>query len=631
MSCLTKIFCVSKNETDLIERWIVHHASLVGLENIVVIDNRSTCPTVLGAYDTYAKGGLVVERCESYSGTSQGDAFTKAMQKHKLRCRFLIGIDTDEFIHFSDFLTSADLGLCEKKRFQNYLLGLPTDTTRFQIQTYFQSIPDPESEFYVDQRVVDPVRNISTFAEVPAKPAKCFFRSEAFVSTANGCHDGRVKRGKTASSDICLVHFNNTGARTKIEKARAIIDGYGYANVDAPLQTQLGRLLKVSSPYGSHRVTEYGIFLSKMLTLVQLKEMGLWPTSPAHLHHVALDFPSINGFRPEAKNYLSPPDDWVSEFDGMIFHDPKLVPTRPRIVHKQPRVALMLSGHFRNFAKRREFWKSFVKGNKGVDIFIHTWAEGGVRSKSSWICMGQDAPDFDEIRRTLNPVAMKVEDHSEKRADFSWQQEGLDLFYTQFSKLGSSGDFTKNVASQLYSISQAFDLAETSGNVYDVYVMLRADAIVGNFNAMLTKRLHFLRDDVLVVNGSGNHVHPGSGKGCRQCDAEFNSGERVHADHSNDVCDIFYYGNFKVMKFICGMFYDARDLVKSFKFHNARAITTQAVKASLVHHANVIGVKSASVYEHHIKCFYPERLIREYMNDFWILSDPLGATPRIVY
>jgi len=85
------------------------------------------------------------------------------------------------------------------------------------------------------------------------------------------------------------------------------------------------------------------------------------------------------------------------------------------------------------------------------------------------------------------------------------------------------------------------------------------------------------------------------------------------------------------MKHACELFLHARDLVKSFKFSNARAVTEPAVKASLVHHHNVVGVVGGKTYETKIKCFYPERLLREHMIHFWLLSDPLHMTPRIIY
>ena len=38
---IIKIFCMQKNEDDILEDWILYHSSLVGYENIYLIDNQS--------------------------------------------------------------------------------------------------------------------------------------------------------------------------------------------------------------------------------------------------------------------------------------------------------------------------------------------------------------------------------------------------------------------------------------------------------------------------------------------------------------------------------------------------------------------------------------------------------------
>jgi len=126
MRSTAKIFCVAKNETDLMESWIVYHASLVGFDNLVVIDNASSCEGVLGVYDMF-------------------------------------GIDADEFITFPDFLDGKRDLLALRSKLHAYLLGLPKEATKLQIQAYFEAVPDPRSEFYVDQKIENPVHNITTF------------------------------------------------------------------------------------------------------------------------------------------------------------------------------------------------------------------------------------------------------------------------------------------------------------------------------------------------------------------------------------------------------------------------------------------------------------------------------------
>ena len=652
MTSLVKIFCVTKDETDLIECWIEYHGSLVGLENLVVIDNMSSCEKVLAVYSKFRKKGVLVEQAVSFAGSGQGDALTAYMRKHKSSCKFLVGVDTDEFIHFPDF-TEGDRDADIKKRLRRYLLSLPEASTKFSIRTYFEAVPDPASKAYVDQKVDEPARNIRTFTRRQARPCKFFFRSHAFISTVNGCHNGRVSRGKTLASSLCLVHYHSTGTRRSVERARAIISGYGYANVDAPLHTQLLQLVQVSSPFGAHRVLEYGLFLSKVLVLRDLALGGLWPNSPRVLLDKALKFHTINGAAVDHAHCCNLPNDWKSVFDSMVLHDrpvgeairteplvnPSATPPIKPSVKPPARVALMLSGHFRNFSKRRRFWADFVAeyAKRGVDIFVHTWSESGERSGAGWIDIGRGKVDLEDIQQTIKPVAFEVEDHAGKVQNFSLQQEGLDLFYVEFPGLTKSDDFSKHVLSQLYSVHRAFKLVEShekSHNIkYDLLVRMRADSIVENFSRLFTSSLDFAREDVLVANGSSAHQHPGGGRGCGTCDREFSGvrRQRVHPEHTNDICDVFYWGRSSAMKRACELFTHARQLVKSFKFSNARAVAELGANNCLVYHANVIGVKQAMTYEKKIKCFYPERLLREHMVSHFVISDPLCITPRILY
>ena len=653
MESLAKIFCVTKNETDLIECWIQYHASLVGLENLVVIDNMSSCEKVVAVYNKYRKKGLLVEYAPSFTGSGQGDAFTACMRKHQSSCRFLIGVDADEYINFPDFL-EGDRGVDKTKRLRRYLLSLPENITKFSISTYFEAVPDPASSAYVDQKVDSPVRNIRTFTRRKARPCKYFFRSHSFVSTVNGCHNGRVSRGKTIAAELCVVHFHSTGARRSVERAREIVSGYGYANVDAPMHTQLVQLAQVESVFGAHRVLEYGLFLSKVLVLRDLAAAGLWPESPRVLMNKALKFHTMNGAAVGTSDCVALPQEWHKAFDPLVLHDGPVVqavhtttllpadictkpPAKPPV--KPPRVALMLSGHFRNFSKRKSFWADFVAHNahRCVDIFFHTWSEAGDRTSGNWIDIGHGKIDVDDIRQTIKPAAFEVENHADKLSKFSLQQEGLDLFYVEFPGLARADDFSKHVMSQLYSIHRAFKLVEshqqTNNIEYDILVRLRADSVVENFSKLFTSSLHFAAEDVLVANGTSTHQHPGGGRGCLACDKETRGivRQRVHTEHTNDICDVFYWGRFGVMKRACELFAHARQLVKSFKFSNAKAVAEVATKDCLVHHANVIGVKGGMIYEKKIKCFYPERLLREHMVSQFVISDPLCIRPKILY
>lgn len=645
-----KIFTVTKNESDLIDDFVTYHGSIFGYTNIILIDNDSDCPIVLDLYNNFRKKGVIIEHCGSYQGNSQGEAFTTYMRRHRKYCNFMIGLDTDEFIQLPDFLSQNPLK-CNmenlKEKFSAYFKSLPKKATKFVVKTYFSSVPDPSDKSYIDQKISRPAREITHFQQVPAVPKKCFFRSETFVSTVNGCHNGRTSKGKELVSDLSYVHFHNTGARRSVERARSIVSGYGYTDVDSALQTQLVDLSNNSTTVGSHRVLEYAIFLSKMISISELIKMNRWPSSPEHLLEMAISFPSMYGFNSLENNTIELPRNWEDLFDSTVFYDAPVTKNSiksstirnllgtcsiypPGKTCAPPKIALMLSGHMRNFSKRKEYWKELKKLYTFVDIFVHTWSENGERGRKEWVNVGSTVGGHEDVKDTLNPVGMLVEDHKKLFDSFSFKEDNVDLYYTNFPHVKTSQDFTKYIGSQLYSVKKCFDLTQASGKNYDLYMRLRGDAVIENFGTLLRNNLDFLTEDTIVINGSSSHAHPGGGRGCRNCDIEY-GGVRKHKVHCNDVCDIFYFGRKHSMSKLCNMYSSAKELVTTFREHNANAVKNPRVKKHLKKFGYVTVVSCPMVYENDIKAFYPERLIREFMKEFWLISDVLGLVPKIKY
>jgi len=638
---VAKIFTVTKNETDLIEDFIIYHGNVFGFKNIIIIDNMSTCPIVKDVYTRYIKHGIIVVSETSYEGNSQGNAFTRHMLKYKKACKFLIGLDTDEFFMI-DNVPQQNMANAVSK----HLNGFPPNVSRVMIKSYLTSVPDPC--LCIDQKINRPAVDIKTFMYEEASPKKYIFKASKFISTVNGCHNGVTQKGITAPSDtIVYAHFHNTGVRRSIERAMAIIDGYGYTDLQLSLEDQLDDMINVKSPIGAHRVLEYALFISKTLCLNQIIQDGAWVTNSS-LEDISRGFPTLNG-KVDTSCMQQLPSNWSELYEDMILYNPHIVTdevfmkttTRDVIIGNQlelkkspppKKVALMLSGHFRLFSPRKQFWIDFKKKfGKRVDIYIHTWNESGLRSENEWIDIGKLPPDFEEIREILKPVSMLVEDHSEKVGHLSLQQEGLDLYYVNFFQLKSGKDFSVHIGSQLYSIMKCWELVDKSGVKYDLLVRLRADCILDKFNNIFTGDTTFIQKNALVVNGSHQHMHPGGGGGCLKCDQEYAYGKRSHSDHCRDVCDIMYMGSPSVMKKVCNMFKDAKKLVMSFKKHNEIISKEPGVKKHLLYYGNTIGIKSSKVYETKLKGFYPERLIREYMKDSWILTDKLGLLPKIQY
>jgi len=292
------------------------------------------------------------------------------------------------------------------------------------------------------------------------------------------------------------------------------------------------------------------------------------------------------------------------------------------------KIAFMISGHFRQFDDVKiKFWKDFVaKHSATVDIYVHTWNEPGTRVATD------KAPDFALIRRLLKPSVMKVEEHAPLYESFSFLQKNIKLYYAEITQLRDdiNPDFSRNIGSQLYSIMKCWELVRDSGKKYDFLVRLRADCILLNFENFINKSTEWITNNTLVVNSGVTHRHHGGGGGCDSCGKEFPSRKRIHTEHTRDICDVFALGRPLVMEKLCKMYLHRKGIVASFTKYNEHAITLPEVKEALVVHKNTTGVRFPKIYEFKIKCFYPERLIREYMKEEWVVSDPMGLIPKVI-
>lgn len=324
---------------------------------------------------------------------------------------------------------------------------------------------------------------------------------------------------------------------------------------------------------------------------------------------------------------------------------------RPR-----PRVAYLVSGHFRKFANLKQRWIAFRNLHPQFDVYVHTWDDLGTRASNAWIDTSTSGQlQADEIRSVLRPAAMQVQSLKEMMPEFiklrglvGEDGQPIDLYYTWFLELEGMSfengtDFPSCIMSQLYSIQASWKLMRDSGKNYDVVVRMRADCPPVAPAACLW--LPFcearLTDETLFFNGSDSHVHCKGGRGCLKCDEEvlrhsdskrFKDKTKQHGRHENDVCDIFYYGNQTAMARICNLYDRVPELVKDFHVFNKTALQQNPDILKHVKYLpklNIYTVTSGFIYENFIKCFYPERLIREHLHDMWLLSDPCKAVPWV--
>lgn len=293
-------------------------------------------------------------------------------------------------------------------------------------------------------------------------------------------------------------------------------------------------------------------------------------------------------------------------------------------VYPEKRVALCVSGHFRNLEMYRDWW-AYISLFKNVDVYVHTWTDVGKRTSEKWIDASAAMLDLPTMVEMVKPKAHLVEDVAPILEACSLKKQGRALYFAGCQK--RIEDFSKFIVCQLYSVQKSYQLMKQSGVHYDVVVRTRADAVMKNFNpnTLLTLQMEINGQPAVYFNYGDSHVHPLYGGGCTQCEATLDS----HHEHTNDVCDVFYYGNEKGMEPLMNMYDDSHSLADRFAVENAQKMADPSL--DLVGSGQVDGsgeefwVKPLA-YERHIKCIYPERMLREQRPGILLLSDPCRST-----
>jgi hypothetical protein len=257
---LAKIFCVTKNEYDLIEDFILYYGHFFGYDNIIIIDNNSSHPMVLDVYRKYSDLGVTVVNTPSYIGNSQGHAFTKYMLEYASQCKWLIGLDTDEF------MTPVD----EKENLLDILKNIPSNISFCNIPEVYNSLIDTTHRDYINNKFNRPARSITTF--YPIYVPKKFYRSECFISTSIGNHWGVVDKNFNyipTTVPIRYIHFHQVGQKREIERAKTIVSGYNYIDIHENLFKQWDKLITMNDPNltGVHRVIEYRNFIIRKILI----------------------------------------------------------------------------------------------------------------------------------------------------------------------------------------------------------------------------------------------------------------------------------------------------------------------------------------------------------------------------
>lgn len=278
------------------------------------------------------------------------------------------------------------------------------------------------------------------------------------------------------------------------------------------------------------------------------------------------------------------------------------------------RTAVLLSGYVRHFSRNKKTHIEFLLNNPNIDVFIHTWTDVGYKNRKCeqhgqiWIDNQSPMTNIDELISVYKPKAYLVEENANflHTASLVGKLDKIFLHYGQ-----AKDDASRYITSQLYTIKKCFSLMEEyeieNDFKYDVVIKMRFD-----FNIMKFDYPNILKDSLADIiyfphAHSSSHSHPGGGGGCLKCDAEGMA--RKHDAHSNDFCDLWYFGKRSLMEKACTIYYHAENIMKSKHADNiSRYLDTNHEEIS-----PFVYIKNPSELENIIVCYYPERLLREHL------------------
>jgi len=261
---VTKVMCVTKDEHDLIEPFILFYGTIFGYNNIVIIDNGSTDQRVL---DVYKKYPLIDITVDPFPFTEVTDKMTSYILSHKGKCDWMLLMETDEFLYWE-----GD-DVIDEEKVRNYIETLPCQSRFGKV---YSSVVSPDAEF------ICPPMEITKFSK-PVED-KVIIKMSTFERMDLWPHHTVPPETENITERLCLLHFHNTGQKRHIERTLSLLKGYGYINGTEPIEEQIQRCRDCISLqlYGKHRLQYYldhltGIVPSQESTpFIEITQLSRW-------------------------------------------------------------------------------------------------------------------------------------------------------------------------------------------------------------------------------------------------------------------------------------------------------------------------------------------------------------------
>eukprot|EP00798_Chlamydomonas_sp_ICE-L_P017296 gene17296-biopygen26212 len=306
---LAKVVLLTKDESFLIEDFITYYGELFGYDNAIVVDNGSTCQTVLDVYEWYSSTHGVHIKLDKRDFSSATVFMSEHMREVAHFCEWILPLETDEFVFNmrgggggGGSSTNDPLFRLMPVDVRAYLKSLPEDVSIVNYGSVLKSVVDPYDKTYDMSKGMypRPTTYITRFEN--QNWDKLIVRASEFLLMNMWCHHAAVKTGcRVRSEFLRLLHFHETGFRRKIESAVRVLRTFPYIDnirgIDEQQSiedvrrkhTECQKYIELGVVC-EHKIEYYDVYLRRLLALRAFRNvLGRNPIDPEEFNQVADD------------------------------------------------------------------------------------------------------------------------------------------------------------------------------------------------------------------------------------------------------------------------------------------------------------------------------------------------------
>eukprot|EP01040_Poterioochromonas_malhamensis_P002327 gene2327-2473_t len=250
------------DEEDLLPYWLRYHSAIVGVENIVILDQRSKSEKTQLILRTWSQERQLKVLWDQGPYSAKGDLTYSAFQRYLSNIDIALPLDSDEFLvayNESKPVFSSNLILDELRNFWE------NKTACWGFQQYYLSL---------QLSLNDSLKSVHYFypSEYLSHNAKKMIRWENLRALDHGSHTPTLSNGScvTAFNHLGLLHYHFRNPLITVERALNDAQGFGYLPSNVTLETlkeyrsHLDELVKRRVD-GSHKIHQLLKYLDKGL------------------------------------------------------------------------------------------------------------------------------------------------------------------------------------------------------------------------------------------------------------------------------------------------------------------------------------------------------------------------------